>query len=1495
VYFLKDSIRYIPASTGVPLEIGFVDANPVEPIGERSLGGVKNFIKGSDPEGWISNVSSYYEVVYADVWDGIDLKFYINEGMLKYDMIVHVGADPSIISFDYTGVNELSIEPGTGDLVIQTTFGTFKEGSPLSYQETGSGKDVVDSAYRVIHKTVVGVAIGEYDESLPLVIDPGLEFGTYFGGSSRDWLRGGMIDDYGNIIIAGNTPSDDLPTTAGAFCETLKTSPPLSVTDGYIAKFNHNATRLLFCTYIGGTLWDTLNGMNMDPDGNIYIVGATGSDDFPLTQDAIFNKKRNHTDCYFAQLDPTGSRLLFSTLLGGSTQNDFIFHIEVGKENNVFVGGTTGSHDFPVTNDTLSSTLQGVNDMYVLNISMARKEITWGTFIGGSGLDGDQQMILLDDGDILMAGFSDSVDFPVTKGAYCESFNGGFDDIVVFRLSSDGKEIKFGTYIGGSKTASTRCSDLELNKAGEIWICGHTSSDDFPTTPDAYAPEVTVETAVGYFSKFNQDCSELVYSSFMPGLGGCDAMTLTPEGDPIFFMRVGPLYDYPCPTTSWNPVGDGWIDDFIMWMDIDNRSIYNSTYIGSTKVGTIGRGNDYVTDIQYKEDGTLLLLGVTVGDDFPTTDGAFCRTWSSGEDGFIAGFSMEKTPWDVPPSPLNLTVEAEDEGVTLRWKIPDFEGYWPLRGFRIYYGETEECSDGVVETPVTTMDAVTGLRNGRNYYFKVAAFSAVGEGLPTPAVNTTPFGIPTAPLDLKATGDFEAVHLSWSPPEDMRGMPVLGYLVNRGTSYNYQRLLADIDNVTNYIDTEIVTGETYYYNIQAYHALAPGSQTKIANATPYGPPTVPQYLQGERGNGSVTLTWRIPERDGGLSVQSYRVYRGTTVDTLVHITYIITGTTFLDTEVYNGITYYYAVSAVNTAAEGPRTPIVQVTPSGSSHRPREFTILEGDGEVTLTWDPPDYTGGSPVAAYWIYRGTTEDTMEFLTDAGTNGSFTDTSLENGQTYHYQVRAVTAAGPGDPTIILSALPLGRPGRPEGFTATPGDSVVDLLWLAPVETGGSDILFFRIYREDTPDRLNGLSDVPAGTTRFTDTSVEVGRTYHYAVTAGNQRLESEFSDVLQVTVTGSPWYPSNFTGAAGDGAVTLSWDPPLNTGGVPLQGYNIYVGDSEDDIAMYRNMGYVHTYTVSGLDNGRTYWFGVQAVNEWGESIPAGPYSFMPLGLPSPPIAFKADVLKTLVTLTWEPPEDDGGSPVKGYKVFRWQADVDMEMIAELGMVTTHLDIGMERGQTYHYIIVAVTDIGESDDSSQVSAVIEVQTTTEPPDGLPLWMLAVGLVGVVVVGLAAAASTEPGRYELTLWALPLLARFQKDDILNNRTRYAIIGIITDNPGIHFKAILKEFDVPAGAAVHHLNVLEKEHYIRSVRDGRLKRFYLAGTKIPDNLRMTPEEVRVAVVDLVAMRPGISQKEVIDELGIDRDTVGYHLRELVGQGRLEDEKKGKYTVYRIR
>jgi len=165
-------------------------------------------------------------------------------------------------------------------------------------------------------------------------------------------------------------------------------------------------------------------------------------------------------------------------------------------------------------------------------------------------------------------------------------------------------------------------------------------------------------------------------------------------------------------------------------------------------------------------------------------------------------------------------------------------------------------------------------------------------------------------------------------------------------------------------------------------------------------------------------------------------------------------------------------------------------------------------------------------------------------------------------------------------------------------------------------------------------------------------------------------------------------------------------------------------------------------------------------------------------------------------------------------------------------------------------------------------------------------------LLVILVAAVLTETMRYSLVLLALPLFTRFKHGQVLDNKNRYSIHDLIIDNPGINFATILEELELPMGVITYHLDVLERENYVRSVRDGRLKRFFTTDTRIPKTYRMSPEDIRDTLVEIVRSMPGISQKEIIREIGIDRETVGYHLRELVRTRRLRDSKVGRYTVY---
>ena len=199
---------------------------------------------------------------------------------------------------------------------------------------------------------------------------------------------------------------------------------------------------------------------------------------------------------------------------------------------------------------------------------------------------------------------------------------------------------------------------------------------------------------------------------------------------------------------------------------------------------------------------------------------------------------------------------------------------------------------------------------------------------------------------------------------------------------------------------------------------------------------------------------------------------------------------------------------------------------------------------------------------------------------------------------------------------------------------------------------------------------------------------------------------------------------------------------------------------------------------------------------------------------------------------------------------------------------------------------------DDDGAISVVTHNITIKAAPllDGPVVFSLAVGFF--TILGLAVAFSTEPGKYWLGLVGAPLFVKTQ--EVLDNKTRHALLGIIVKDPGIHYSAIKEEFGLANGAAAHHLYVLERESFIRSVRDGKLKRFYQTDVKVPDDVGMSPEETRGAIVELVRERPGISQLEIMEELELERNEASYYLRNLVKEDRLKAGKEGRFTVYMV-
>jgi predicted transcriptional regulator len=169
------------------------------------------------------------------------------------------------------------------------------------------------------------------------------------------------------------------------------------------------------------------------------------------------------------------------------------------------------------------------------------------------------------------------------------------------------------------------------------------------------------------------------------------------------------------------------------------------------------------------------------------------------------------------------------------------------------------------------------------------------------------------------------------------------------------------------------------------------------------------------------------------------------------------------------------------------------------------------------------------------------------------------------------------------------------------------------------------------------------------------------------------------------------------------------------------------------------------------------------------------------------------------------------------------------------------------------------------------------------------------VIIIGILAVASVETTRYSLLAFLAPAFTKIAKDKVLDHKTRYGIQGLIVENPGVHYSAIIREYGLTNGVAAYHLSVLEREGYIRSIRDGMHRRFYTSTAKMPSTHNQTPEELRERALSIIHKRPGISQKEISEEMGVNRDTIGYHLRELVKNGDLQTSRDGKYVVYRTK
>ena len=311
-----DLVRYGETEKAERLvfSLDFLGANgsPVIQGGDRDTA-VVNYLIGNDPEKWHTDVPTYRQVVYSEIYPDIDLRLHGKGGVLEYDFVVRPGASVDDIALAYTGVDGLAIEDG--ELVASTAFGDMKQTQPYVYQQIDGEEMVVDGGFRLAGNNAYGFQVAAYDASYPLIIDPTLGYSTYLGGDGFDFGRGIAVDASGHAYVTGETLSGDFPTKNQYQTDQLGY-------DAFVAKFDTTQTgdaSLVYSTYLGGSSSDFGYGIAVDSLNCAYVTGGTQSIDFPTTPGCYDSTLGGDSDAFVTKLNAGGNTLAYSTYLGGDT------------------------------------------------------------------------------------------------------------------------------------------------------------------------------------------------------------------------------------------------------------------------------------------------------------------------------------------------------------------------------------------------------------------------------------------------------------------------------------------------------------------------------------------------------------------------------------------------------------------------------------------------------------------------------------------------------------------------------------------------------------------------------------------------------------------------------------------------------------------------------------------------------------------------------------------------------------------------------------------------------------------------------------------------------------------------------------------------------------------------------------------------------------------------------------------------------------------------
>lgn len=902
------------------VKLDFLGADPeVKPAGEEKTGAVVSYFKGR-PDKWHTGVPTYSRIVYRNLWPGIDLAYSGTTERLKYEFIVHPGADPTRIRLAYKGAASVDLND-EGQLEVKTPAGGFRDEAPVAYQEKDGMRVTVPAAFRMeqnesaanretgrgadppLFSRAYGFATGDYDPTLPLVIDPAtLIYCGFIGGSADDRGTALAVDSSGNAYVTGWAGSYDFPVTVGP---DLSFNSSFGGTDAFVAKVNAAGTGLVYCGYIGGSSDDVGSGIAVDASGNAYISGWTFSQDFPAIVGPSLTYHGNitqYSEAFAAKVNASGTGLVYCGYIGGSL-NDLATAIALDGSGNAYIAGWTESDNFPATTGPDLS-FNGAQDAFVAKVAASGTGLVYSGYIGGLGSDCGTGIAVDGSGNAYVTGFTTSFPtehFPVTVGPALTY--GGSQDAFVAKVNASGSALVYCGYIGG--TDIDIGAGIAVDPSGNAYVTG--TADSGFRFPVKGGPDLVHNGGHDAFvAKVAASGAELVYCGFIGGAGSDFGEAIAVDASGIAYVAGSTDSQSGFPVSGGpSLVQRGLKDAFVATVDSSGADLIYSGYIG-------GSFDDEAAGVVADGSGKVFVAGYTHSNDLTVLVGPSLMPGAgpvgSSDDAFVARIFENLPP--APPADLHATTVTASQ-VDLAWtdRSTDEDGFSIER--KTGEGGTWSEIDTVGPNITTYQDP--GRSEGTTYFYRVRAFNEIGD-----SAYSNEIGVltrPAAPTGLTATAINERrINLSWTDHSASETGFRVERKINAGDPWTAMGTVAA--NVTTFADIHVLEDTTYTYRVLAFNSGGDSAPSNEASATTPALtiPVAPSgLLAAPLSATQVRLTWV----DNSYNEDGFKIERKTGAGgTWSQVgTAGADATSSQDSGLTESTTYYYRVRATNNAGD----------------------------------------------------------------------------------------------------------------------------------------------------------------------------------------------------------------------------------------------------------------------------------------------------------------------------------------------------------------------------------------------------------------------------------------------------------------------------------------------------------------------------------------------------------------------------------------------------